>query len=436
MSQYYPYIFEYDPFLFGHPHDLAEPQFTEPFWQQYPSWTQAHQPPSSQIYPTTFYDPRFLTTMDSETVYIGKNTRNGHKKMNSGNGPNHGGKGKAPHNQTLKPKGKVDVYIDDAFIQDMPLGTLVRFSKTAAAAFPKPGPVKEVETGKGAETTPHDWAEDEEKSVDVEKLTAEVGKLNTSSNAAKASTSKAAEKSAANTVDEATTKHSNKELNLNLDTLWFQPSVEAFDFVFKWMHMAKNARPGEQPLDYGVPQPEKLSLEKLFDMYAAALCLDLRPFPHKHRHDLMTRVTEKKILLADLQYVHEHLPVDDPVMTRLITSFYENKDARNSYYVKAEIDLIEQYVCEVDPQLCSRFKEIGDARQEKTQARRRRKGENRMQQLAEGLEASEFAEAPTVNGENRPEEKVGGPAGRRRNRRKAGNKGKDSKGNSVPGVSV
>ena len=428
----YMLILEQDPILLGHPHEQAEPQLTEPFWQQYPSWTNPNQPINNHIYSTTFYYPPVSTAaMDSQTLYIGSNTKNGQK----GSGSTNAVANRSFHKEVVKPKGKVDVFIDDEFIREMPLGTLIRFSKAAAAAFPKPKPGKEAQNRGEADSTPQDWAEDDEKEVNVEQLTAQVENLSANPQATEAS-SKGTEPGAAIASPTAnavsSTKIPNQVLDLKLDTLWRQPPVTAFNFAFEWMHLAKVARPGDTVLEYGVPRPVTLSLENMVDIYAAALCLDLRPFPHRHRHALMGRVTDKRPLVADLTYVHEHLPINDPVMTRMISSFFHHRDVYNSYS-KAELNLINEYVYNVDKALFNRFGDIGEHRKQNQEAFRRQRREDRMQQFAEGLETADVDGKPVLHKAVNGEGKTDG-TGRRRNRHKSENKGKETNGKSGAGV--
>ena len=427
MSQGYFNYQELDPRLFGYPQNQASLQPTQLFWQQYPRWTQ----PSQQVYNYQHHYPTHnIKPMESQTIFIGSNTKNGRilppESM-------------TVRNNRFTPRPKVDVYVNGIFVRQMPLGTLVRFSKTAAAAFPKlDTTTKDKDKSAEVETSPA-CADRGNDNVDVEELTAEVAKLGTG----------AQTPTAPNVVLQTQTNSSAqplvKQLDLYLGTLWYQPTPQSIKFALQWMEEARTARHGEAVLIYGVPQPEALSLQNLVDTYAAALCLDLRPFPHKHRHDIMTRMTDVRPMLPDVHYIHEHLPVDDPVMTRLITSFFQHK-AKHSY-AHGEAEAIEDYVYVAnDDQLFKRFEDIQKDRDEKAKLRTRRRGAAKMQSIAQELDGNMQEEhgqttataatpitaaGPSTTEPNPTEaEKEGG--GRRRNRRKQQQKGRGVSGRDIP----
>ena len=246
---------------------------------------------------------------DPRTTVIGRNTVSGSRA-----------KSKGPLT--------VEVSVNGTFVRPMPLKELVRFSKVAAAAFPRPEP-----------------------------------------------SDKAANVGAA--------QSSEMKLNLHLPTLYRQPPPGAVKFAFRWMDNAKLTIHGPPP-DYGATEPESHSLEELVNVYAAALLLDLRPDCRTLRSTLRNRITERRPTLAALRYVHEHLPINDVVMTRFITSYFEHRDKGD--YTREEQDEIElKCVCVVDPELHKRFKDIGNSRKARSNPRRRpprRIAEGRMQETA------------------------------------------------------
>jgi hypothetical protein len=394
-SNYSYKTFTYDPISFGYPHNIAEPQLTEPFWHQYPEWANSQQQVGDtslyyQPIPYPLFNPAAMEhENEPATTYIGRNTVNGRiiKKVTS---PQQG-------KRTLaKSKGnfKVEVSSNGTFIQQMPIKVLTRFSKVAAAAFPRPElsdkPVNGEINGVGGDDKngPTNWADDEGKDVDVEKLTADIAKLNTDS---------------APKVNGGAAQSSKKKLNLNLDTLYLQPPVKAFIFAFDWMHEVKKTAYGEPPLDYGGKHPEQFTLEELVEIYTAALVLDIRPNCHKLRSALLSSITEQRPTLATLMYVHEHLPIDDVAMTRFITSYFEHREKRE--YTPTETAEIEDYVCTEDVELYERFKDIGNAREARAKVRRRRIAEARMQRITEGnqngavkADGIEFVDAETEEG--------------------------------------
>lgn len=432
MSQFYFNIPVYDPISFGYPYQTGEPQVTEPFWQQYPSWTQPDQFNNyNQIQPSNNY---YRYNMDTEPLVIGYNTKNGRKipehKKNSTGQPNREDKPRA--------KGKVDVYINGVFIQVVPLSLLVRFSTTAQDAFPKPG--KKAEGSEEKESTVRNWADDEGDEINVEKLTSDMAKLKQPSETGNATTS--ASKVACFEPPVVDDHGPNKKFDVNLESLWMQPPLEAFKFAFDWMYEARRTSNGEAVLAYGVPDPNKLPLSKLVDLYAAALCLRLRPPPGQLRSDLFVRLTENAPSIDDVKYMHEHLPVDDRVMTRMITSFLQNRGASNQVYTKAQRDEIEAYFYKVDDPLYYRFQEIVDYRDNQRKARLREKGANRLQKLAEGFEGEVGGEKTAMeNGPPATTSKVeksasteGKSDGRRRDRRKKNEKGKGVNGKASVSV--
>ena len=233
---------------------------------------------------------------ETPTMLIGSNTVSGHRAKSKG-------------------PPTVEVSTDGTFLRRVPLKELTRFSKVAAAAFPRPEP--------------------SEKPANV-----------------------------------GAAQSSKKQLDLHLNTFKLQPPEDAFDLAFEWMDNAKLTPRGNPLPDYCVPQPESLGYERLVDSYAAAVVLDIRPAPHKLRRTLLSCITEERPTRATLKYVHEHLPINDVVMTRFITSYFEHRD--KSEYTREEQDEIElKYVCVVDPELHKRFKDIGNSRKARGNPRRR-----------------------------------------------------------------
>lgn len=360
MSQLYinhlPAAYEPDP-RFEYSSSIYDSD-VEPFWQQYPIWALPSQLRHLPLRPNNNY---YKYAMEENHVVIGYNTKNG-KKLPQGQT---GKTVKSPAKP--RPKGKVDVYIDQTFIRQAPLGLLVRFSTAAQATFPKP---QKNAPAEDKEPVKHEWAEDEDKIVDVEKLTADIAKLSHTTSPEK--------------VGKSTSK--NRRLDLGLDTLWTQPPVDAFLFAFDWMHAAQSSK-SDDLLEFGVPAPDRLSLEKLVDLYAAALCLGLRPKPRKHLADLFDRLTKYPPSLADIVYIHEHLPVSDSVMTRAISSFLTNRGAVSEVYNKDERLAIEKYFSEVDEDLYTRFKDILEYREGHRRAVKRDQNASRLQRLAEGTDS-------------------------------------------------
>ena len=260
---------------------------------------------------------------ETPTMLIGSNTVNGNRNKRGTS---------AKQKKRPLPKSKeylqVEVSANGTVVRQMPLQVLTRFSKVAAAAFPRPEP--------------------SEKPANV-----------------------------------GAAQSSKKKLDLHLNTFKFQPPEDAFDLAFDWMDNAKLTPRGNPTPDYGGPQPESRSLEEQVNIYAAAVALGIRPAPHKLRQTLLSCITEERPTRATLKYVHEHLPIDDAVMTRFITSYFEHRETHK--HPSAEEEEIVYYVCNVHEKLYDRFKEIEESRGSRGKARRRpprRIAEGRMQEIA------------------------------------------------------
>ncbi|KAK3711209.1 hypothetical protein LTR37_009803 [Vermiconidia calcicola] len=423
-------IYYYEPTLLGHPHEQAEPTATEPFWQQYPPWAQPDQHINNYYNQPPFFRPFTMShAMDSAPVIIGKNTNNGRKVTNPANnrGPN-------PN----RPIGKVEIFSNGKHVGTMPLGPLTRFSKLAAETFPKPTAPKDT-ANEGSKVTKGD--NEEAQDAGAEQLAADVGKLEIN-NEAKGKGKEVNEKV------ESDDRSSTKRLDIYLDTLYIQPTQRGFDFAFGWMHEAKHTERFQAPVQYGVPHPENLTLAKLIDIYAAGLALNVRPPPLAAKDALMTRVSNISPKIEDVQYVCEHLPIADPVVTRLINSYFNHKFSRHADYTPEEIEEIEVYFTTVDEALFNRYDEVDKHRRmvgaEKRRKLRERDAGHNLQQLAQGGEGPapvNQGRAPAQQPAPTPAEANAGtnasgqanPKGSRRNPRKA-EKGKGIGGRYVPGA--
>ncbi|KAK3718518.1 hypothetical protein LTR37_005022 [Vermiconidia calcicola] len=414
-------IYYYEPTLLGHPHEEAEPTLTEPFRQQYPPWAQPDQHINN-------YFTMNAHAMDSAPVKIGSNTNNGRKTTHPANvrlpNPN-------------RPIGKVEIFCNGKQVGTMPLGPLTRFSKLAAETFPKPTAPKDA-ADKETKTTKDTNGQAQD--ADAGQLAAEVGKL-TIRNEAKGKCKEVNEKV------ESEDKSSTKRLDIYLDTLYIQPTQRGFDFAFGWMHEAKHTERFQAPVPYGVPHPENLTLAKLVDIYAAGLALNVRPPPLAAKDALMTRVSNISPKLEDVQYVCEHLPIADPVVTRLINSYFNHKFSRHADYAQEEIEDIESYFTTVDDALFHRYDEVDKHRRmagaEKRRKMRERDAGQNLQQLAQGGEGPAPANqgnvpaqqaAPTPSEANQgTANNAGNGKGTRRNPRKA-EKGRGVGGRIAPGA--
>lgn len=305
-----------------------------------------------------------MSAMELETLFIGSNTRNGRPIKDHGHAKHYNNGNKTP--------GKIEVYANGVYLKQMPFKVLVRFSKAASAVFPKNANISKAGDGsvKGKKADgqtekeePKKWADDDGKTPP--RLPQEAAKPNEDTSPTSISASRPA----------------NGQINFYHEKMWIQPPKEAFEYAFNWMSIAKETPPTEKPLDYGAQDPDMFNLEQLVDLYAVALVLDIRPPVHKHRFNLLTKLTETKPTLATLTYVHERLPLSDVAVTRLITSYFEHYDRYD--YSEAEYNEIWGYVSYVDLELHTRFEEIEEARRQKSRAMKKRREESKLERATE-----------------------------------------------------
>ena len=436
MSQFNDHCFlsyqVYDPRLFGHPHQLPLPQATEPFWQQHQEARNICQVPYPNYQPA--YYPSYRA-MDSQTVYIGRNTTDGRKAPTTS-------KSRPNPERRRHALGYVQVSARDQYLDNIPLARLVRFSNAARRVFPKPesetsqkdAPVKtELKHGSKGDTANGNlldevkdavpkpftnWAaEAAEKEIDVEEVTADMKKL-------KAPT----ESDTAATTADADAEETYKWLDVDDENISVLPDVTAFKFAFQWMRDAH-----ESFLDYGVPHPDLCSLQQLVDIHAVAICLDMRPLPRKHIADLNHRLTERPPSLKDIQYLHTHLPLNDVVITRAITSYVRSSEKRHGrrYYSNDERKAIDEYMRNADPGLAARFDDIIAHRNEKSTAWRTQRNQDDLQKQAQSIGCAPAEEAEDTYPILAQSAAQGS---RRRNRREQQRMGKSPEGKLVPGA--
>jgi len=331
--------------------------------------------------------------MDSRTIVIS----HGQSSMFSRKG-----EGRASREQTTpKPHQMVDVYIKDTFVRAMPVLLIVRFSKYAARTFPKPVNQEQstAEVAQRSPTTP--------KAADDPIIVNGSGPDMANSPDA-APTNVQSPQS-----DSCTSKPPHKELILDLTGAAKSPSLDAILNCLRWMLNNNHVRSGQRLLDFHIPEPSHASLPTLVDIYAAVLCFDLRPFPGNLRRTIMDRLSTRRPLAYEIEYIHEHLPAEDSIVTRAITAYFEHLEADR--YSDLENAAIHQYV-DTHIELYNRFAEIENARWERMQGQRRVRAERRRPQVPEGMDAiitdAEGLDQPKPTG------------GRRRNRRKQQSDGK------------
>lgn len=402
--------------LLGHPHDQASPQETEPFWQQYPESAHPHARfyPELDLYTESPVYYIHSTNMDHTTVVIGSKSR--YARPTTG-----------AHVKPRRPREMVNVYLQDEFVGEISLGVLVRFSKLAKATYPRPSqPQNDRETPKddvkkgtepgkenagGATSGSKEWAEMVEQS-DSDRITKS---QNPEQNVA-ATNESSSQRSAS--VEPPTPKN----LVISVPSAWVQPNLSIAKHILTWMQQNSRTR-NDEPLLPLTPVPlNRISLKVLVDTFTGVLAYDLAPFPRELRHEILTRLTQQPSKVEQIRYLYEHLPIDDPILNRMVTSFFEHSEA--DHYTKAEIDAIYEYIHEEvddDGELERHFDRVRRSRA------RKHTRVIAMDKLREGFEnfAGPMAEALMADAEAGPApSKDEGDGRRRRNRREQQGQGK------------
>jgi hypothetical protein len=325
--------------LLGHPHEQAEPQDTEPFWQQAPEIVYPYARFYSELNLYTedhiYFHYAYSSTMDTTNIIIGRNSRYARPSRSTS----------VASAKPQRPREFVTVYLEDDFVGEISLGVLVRFSKFAKITYPKPpqstleskstnggqSDVKVVGTPVREKSDGETWADmaehsDADKAAPKQKVEGQVTVTTPSHDA---------------TPSELPYP---KSLAIGVPGAWVQPRLSIVKHIITWMEQNKRSRNNEPLLPLtSAPLPE-ISLQALVDTYTGVLAYDLTPFPHDLRHEILTRLTQQPAHAKQIQYLYEHLPVNDPILSRMVTSFYEHEDA--GHYTAEERDAIFAYVCE------------------------------------------------------------------------------------------
>ncbi|KAK4546570.1 hypothetical protein LTR36_001787 [Oleoguttula mirabilis] len=469
----------YEPRLFGHPHkESTQQQGAEPFWYQHPEWIQ----PGHQL----FYYPgfgqyfthpiNFNPTMDTKTTYIGSGVN---RKGTDGEKLNADGSRYKP-----KPKPEmVEIYIGDTFVKQMQLRTVTRFSTLASETFPRPNTVEsrpkssteessEAEDGSASKK----WADDKGGKVNVKKLTEEIKNLPmpsddkleaknpTTTNKLEAKNPTSTDSTGSDKAEKAgktpatvpmsmahkgpeaakSTKKfappQKKALILG-DAELALPNLAAVRTCLDWMNDNQIVHGNQKLRDFHVP--EGAPLNSLVNMYQAALCLGMRPFP-RHLEDIIKEIVTDSPPTADmLHYMYERLPVC-PVLTRIMTSCIQHEEKR--HYNQEDFKAIQALVAG-DEWLSARFEEIQSSR---IARRKEQSGKKRMESgwaaLEKDLEAEKDGLGARMAGRigqtsATTDKGVGQGSGRQRNRRQQkgsdqAKTGKDVKDNTAASEQV
>ena len=378
--------------LLGHPHQQAEPQDTEPFWQQAPEiiYPYARFYPELNLYTEDhfYFYYAYSSTMDTTNIVIGRNSRYA-RPANVVNA------------KPQRPREFVTVYLEDDFVGEISLGVLVRFSKFAKITYPKP-PQSTLESkstdGGQSEVKVVGTPVGEKSDGETKETWAEMAEH---SDADKAASKKDVEEQVAVTTTSELPYP--KSLAIGVPGAWVQPRLGIVKHILTWMESNKRSRNNEPLLPLTpAPLPE-VSLKALIDTYTGVLAYDLTPFPHDLRHEILTRLTQQPVHAEQIQYLYEHLPVKDPILSRMVTSFFEHDDA--GHYTAEQRDAILAYVREgADDE--------GDLQVHFNRVKRNRgkkmKREDAMEKLREGFEgfAGPMREALPAGDEDKGKSKV------------------------------
>ena len=249
-----------------------------------------------------------------------------------------------------RPRETVKIYLQDEFVGEISLGVLVRFSKLAKATYPRPaqprsnsGSVKHDHKGKinvGKDNVEGEAAPDNKNWAEMAEQSDTEG-ANKSQNAeAKVTATPESSPQSPASVEPPTPKN----LVISVPGAWVQPSLSIAKHILTWMQQNRRAR-NDEPLLPLTPVPlPNLPLKVLIDTFTGVLAYDLAPFPRDLRHEILTRLTQEPIQVDQIRYLYEHLPIDDPILNRMVTSFFEHSEAER--YEQHEIDAVYEYIHE------------------------------------------------------------------------------------------
>ena len=287
---------------------------TEPFWHQYDQVQQFALPPHR--YPTYgythynfVYDP--FSMQDFAPVFIGSNTANG--KILNGRQPQKPNQPRKPNqtrkNPLLKPFGSAQLFCDNGLIDLVQVKDLTRFSRSVGTEFSRA-------RNEGNEEG-HEASSGEDLGFNVE-----IGR----------------------------TEDGFRKINLanSRSEIWVSPPSWAFQEVLHWMVSVRGFSREERLPDFTVEAIEEWGLDELVNVYTATLILGLRPraAASSFRSHIITELYRYHTTAKDFQYVHEHLPVSDIVLKKMI-EFYLIHGERGGYKhesLRGEEVAIQQYV--------------------------------------------------------------------------------------------
>ncbi|CAK4020228.1 Hypothetical predicted protein [Lecanosticta acicola] len=375
----------YKPHEFGHPHQEAPPQPTDPFWWQHPSWTMPNQ--NSYYYPGYgFFDrPLYLDyATDGRPVVVGYGRKLSAKQGSGRNTP--------MQNHIMR---MVSVYNGDDFVQKIPLKLLFRFSDAARQAFPKPP--KGADSQRNSQATQADNEQDAVASASM-RLSPDASSKSTSwadevssivstkGGPSPVSTESVARSSADTAFTDFTyTKpamrasparsqspapfvrtiprdaHGHRMLKLDLQAKEM-PTNQAVADVLKWMKDNEDVPRDGRLLEFAPPNLDDVLLENLVDYYQAVLALGMMPFPHRLRKAILDRITREGIDFETFRNITGWVPSQDVVVTRAINVYLNLK--KRGAYTSEDLRQFEHVLSQPDSEeLQAKVEEIRNTRE-------------------------------------------------------------------------
>lgn len=400
----------YDAVDFGHPHETAEEQVTEPFHWQYPNWAK----PGYHLYYYQHYG------YFDHPLYTTK-TPDGRRLVTSyGNGQRfHKSPMVAPSEiPSKRPKHEmVDVYNVDEFVGEVSLRLLTRFSDVASVTFLDSEKTRTVKLGSEQRGVGQTERSTSRHSTTIQDLILDKAfqKLEkTISDASGDSSPTASPKSTASKPcsgrtrsDTRTTgltipdefevtshqkyqrphrprrgveRNGKKELRLDLNVSEM-PTKTAIREAIAWMKSNEKLH-GDQTLPFGPDDLVNLSLEDVVDLYQAALAFGMQPWPGRLRLELNERLTSTRLDYHTFRNITRRLPLADSCVSRAINEVEYHTFRR--HYTDAEIDVFKTFESRPGNEaLRARIHELGVVRQHARQARRNRDREQKNLQVVQ-----------------------------------------------------
>lgn len=142
--------------------------------------------------------------------------------------------------------------------------------------------------------------------------------------------------------------HRTLKLMNDHSSCWHSPPSWAFAEILHWMSQVSGYKRSDWLPPFEVEDLERYRLHEMVDVYAAALVLDIRPKPviNDWRGHIMQTLAYVPSTVADFRYLHEHLPLGDCVLKKMVERFFVHGD-RGHYNKRAsrgQVALITEYV--------------------------------------------------------------------------------------------